>query len=482
MALSPCRSQTAWLDGLRGLAALTVMSHHYLTAFSRMPFLGFDLVKNRNPLQLPFLRLTFDGFCPVAIFFVVSGYVCSMRALQLMHNNNGHDLVLISISRSMFRRGLRLFLPTLFVSLATAIAVHFGAFEPLRGLMLEGELKQLYFPGLYGQEQLQRFDTISDQLLFWVEEMWSLVNIWNVKPLYLHHSAHLWTIPYGKFTPPRWISICFHRLTALLEFRGSMYLYLTLIGIALFKPRLRLIALITMGVVNFLWQRWEGPLFFGGAAIALNNIMNGQLQQKTIPQTSNLKVEEVRRDHDFAITHGKSTTPRATTRTLAYIFALYFMSYPQETRATAAIGYGWILSCTPGWYNRKDKFSKSIGVLVFIYLLSTSEYNRNDRSNRFHIHRLLLSPFAQFMSRIMFAFYLLHGPLLFCFGYGTPHVIWYYIGRSSALNYGVGLVVGHLINFLVVIWIADIFTREVDVRIFRLIRWLEGVFFDSTIK
>jgi len=199
---SSTTSETAWLDGLRGLAAIAVLNFHYLFAFSDIVYMGYDS-KHKNFLRLPFIRLAFDGFSAVAIFFVISGYVCSLQALKRMHNRE-HDKLLQSFSRSIFRRGFRLYLPTLFVSFMTAIAAFLGAFESLRPMIELDALKKQYFPGPWSEPPLKKYETLLCQLRFWSSEMFTLTNIWNVGPQYLHHDPHLWTIAYGE--PPRTLS------------------------------------------------------------------------------------------------------------------------------------------------------------------------------------------------------------------------------------------------------------------------------------
>jgi peptidoglycan/LPS O-acetylase OafA/YrhL len=71
------------------------------------------------PFALPFFRiLLHGGFLAVAVFFVMSGYVCSMKPLKLARAGKP-DEARRSIASSAFRRVIRLALPA---TLATTIS------------------------------------------------------------------------------------------------------------------------------------------------------------------------------------------------------------------------------------------------------------------------------------------------------------------------------------------------------------------------
>lgn len=59
-------------------------------------------------IRLPIIRILISGPALVAIFFVVSGYAISHKALKLSHKGRYAD-VGISLFSSVFRRHTRLF-------------------------------------------------------------------------------------------------------------------------------------------------------------------------------------------------------------------------------------------------------------------------------------------------------------------------------------------------------------------------------------
>src|SRR6202012_1390350 len=65
---------TAWLDGLRGWAALFVFWYHFSMNYHHWTSLGWGYQDNRAILTLPVIRTVIAGPGMVSIFFVVSGY------------------------------------------------------------------------------------------------------------------------------------------------------------------------------------------------------------------------------------------------------------------------------------------------------------------------------------------------------------------------------------------------------------------------
>lgn len=102
---------TSWMNGLRGLAALTVFTCHYLAFFTRTIFIGFgSSPQDRWIHQLPIFEFITDGTLSVDIFFIVGGYVCSQKAIELMTRGDRAGLFQ-TLPASVFRRFFRIYLP-----------------------------------------------------------------------------------------------------------------------------------------------------------------------------------------------------------------------------------------------------------------------------------------------------------------------------------------------------------------------------------
>ncbi|KAK3360075.1 hypothetical protein B0T25DRAFT_601408 [Lasiosphaeria hispida] len=108
-------SATAYLDGLRGLAALIVFFCHLAyTCFVIAPGWGYvdpgppedapASANNRHVLKMPFLRLLYSGPPMACAFFVVSGYALSLRPLRLARGRR-FEALSGTMASLVFRRG-----------------------------------------------------------------------------------------------------------------------------------------------------------------------------------------------------------------------------------------------------------------------------------------------------------------------------------------------------------------------------------------
>ncbi|GKZ36769.1 hypothetical protein AbraIFM66950_007966 [Aspergillus brasiliensis] len=111
------RSNTAYLDGLRGWAAVLVYWHHHelwahssaINIFER----AYGYRGHFHTVALPGVRLLFNGgHYATATFFIISGYVLAHRPLDLIEKGRTDQLV-EHLSSAVFRRWIRLYLPLL---------------------------------------------------------------------------------------------------------------------------------------------------------------------------------------------------------------------------------------------------------------------------------------------------------------------------------------------------------------------------------
>jgi peptidoglycan/LPS O-acetylase OafA/YrhL len=90
------------------------------------------------PFALPFFRIILHGgFLAVAIFFVLSGYVCSMKPLKLALAGKPEE-ARRNIASSAFRRVVRLVVPATIATTISWILANIGAYNT--ALSLDGWL------------------------------------------------------------------------------------------------------------------------------------------------------------------------------------------------------------------------------------------------------------------------------------------------------------------------------------------------------
>ncbi len=101
-------THVAWLDSVRGLAALTVIGSHYVNSYD-LPCRSdlCDRLLSNTPLHL-----WWDGGAAVSMFFVLSGLVLSLRHFR---HGPSPDLSRFSLSDYFIGRVCRIWLPYLVV-------------------------------------------------------------------------------------------------------------------------------------------------------------------------------------------------------------------------------------------------------------------------------------------------------------------------------------------------------------------------------
>jgi peptidoglycan/LPS O-acetylase OafA/YrhL len=243
-------SPTAWLDGVRGIAAFFVYIRHFASATHPDIQYGFGTNETqRSIIQLPFFHLLTAGPAMVALFFIVSGYALSWRPLRALHYQS-NEICLQRLSSAAFRRATRLFLPGIVSTFVVMLCVRYGLYD--KGL---ASVNPEDMPGFNepGPPMLQHEPFIL-QLSNWLDNTWLWLQVWT--PVNHPYDVHLWTLP--------------------VEFRCSMILFMALVAFARIPPRIRLGSSFGCIVYCHYSNFWEGWLFFSGSFLAqLKLLQNG---------------------------------------------------------------------------------------------------------------------------------------------------------------------------------------------------------------
>ncbi len=114
-------------DGLRGVASFILFMGHYIKenlGKYNKPHRYYEDGAPLSPLQLPSLRVKCSAGPIVHIFFIVSGHILSYKPLKQIHAQQFSALA-TTLSSSVFRRALRLFLPSFITLFVMAVAVYY---------------------------------------------------------------------------------------------------------------------------------------------------------------------------------------------------------------------------------------------------------------------------------------------------------------------------------------------------------------------
>ncbi|KAI2602078.1 acyltransferase [Hypoxylon sp. NC1633] len=427
---------TAYLDGMRGLAALFVFfCHNFYTAFRIADGWGHDNV-NHEIWRLPFVRLLYSGPSMVCIFFVISGYALSLKPLKQMRSRS-FDGFSKTMTSFVFRRYFRLFLPTLISTFGVFIMLRLGIYEITRDFAGDRN----YIRNVIEHHPILK-ETTLEQLRHWLWEMYDFVHIWGWEKFggATGYDAHLWTIP--------------------VEFRCSMMLFLVLFGTARLRTGVRFICLGLLMWFVLRADRWEMVLFLWGMAIAELDLIRGAHEPNAShsPPTPPALLP---------IDQAPATTSERRDRSNFYwilvsILALYLMSEP-DNGTEGNPGWEYLGSLIPEWFSDKYRYYQMIGSIMFVFCTARSS----------SWQRVFNSPPVQYFGRISYALYLMHGPVLHTAGYMVQRRMWQLTGTDGyAYNWGFAL--ASCVNIPLVIWAADVFWRAVDAPTVRFTKWLEA--------
>ncbi|KAH6712652.1 acyltransferase 3 [Leptodontidium sp. MPI-SDFR-AT-0119] len=302
----PSRSQLrAPRYGLRGLFSFLVFVRHFLLPWVKDLDTGYDKKGSTNLLKLPIVRVLYSG-PTVAIFFVVSGFVISSKPLRFIRRKDFAAMSTAMIS-SVFRRGLRLFLPPIISTFLVAIVVHLGWYDAAYEEM----------PGDKPRHPA-RYEFLVDQLSNWLRfVMDDLTHPWSWKSPRSEYDSHLWTIP--------------------IQFRASMIVFLALLGLARTKPKVRSCCLLLLAVYSLQQKKWPVALFLAGVMMAEWNLNN--VSERAI---------------------------RIVLYRASFIIGLYLGSYPRAQYAgPASLGFIWLSQITDD-----DRYWQAYGAILLLWSIS----------------------------------------------------------------------------------------------------------------
>ncbi|KAI1199695.1 acyltransferase family-domain-containing protein [Nemania serpens] len=463
-ALSP----TAYLDGMRGVAALFVFfCHYFYTAFflaegynRQLPQLppGSDpddapsssspssLSKYTSLWRLPFVRLLYSGPSMVCVFFVISGYALSLRPLRLARRRNPEAFARTT-SSLVFRRFFRLYLPPLASTLGVALLLRAGALEGTRDFVADRR-----FARNIVEHHPARLGSLPAQLAHWAREMWAFVHVWSWADHAgsTQYDVHLWTIP--------------------LEFRCSMMLFLVLVGTARLRENVRLAVVGLLAWFVLRSDRWDMLLFLAGMTIAdldVRRNAHGEGEFRGMGTTSSSSSTPA-----LLLPLGEKTDPdtppprRRLTGdsfwTLVSVSALYLLSCP-DAGPWGVPGWRYLGTLIPTWFSEKYRFWQVMGACLFVFCAARSR----------GWQRVFESAAIQYLGHLSYAVYLMHGPVMHAVGYPIQRWAWEITGIDGPA-YRKGVVLAAVINIPLVIWAADIFWRVVDIPSVRFAKWLES--------
>ena len=441
---------TAFLDGMRGLAALCVVISHW-TGWIYSHRLGWGANGgNHDFMRLPFICSFYHGSVQVAIFYVISGYVVSYRPIQYMRSGKITELHRV-LSSLMLRRWARLFLPTAISTLIIVFLLQTGVYELTRDF--HEDKKYMTFRI---ERHVTPLPTFGEELCNWVQQQRLVAEeyIWDTsKNRGLRKLIHLKQLTLPAILTDETKDYDSHLWTIPVEFRCSLYVFLTILGTSSLQVVFRFALIFVIMAHAWYGSRSEVVLFLSGMIIAESDVMRraAHAPSSLVPAMEVLASRQARRWSIFWA--------------IMSIAALFLLSQPEvDCKSTP----GWITLCQriPDWIGQGDIgiWYQRLGAVLWVASVSRLQFWR----------RLYNTSIIQYLGKISYSLYLVHGMSNHTVGLLIEMLILKYVTGVEGNMKHVGFIVSTLLFFPLTIWFADIFCRAVDQPLLGFIKWVEG--------
>lgn len=463
---------TGYFDGLRGVAALIVYIFHYTYVW--FPNLGSGYASNEGNKwfwQLPIIRIVHSGRASVSIFFVISGFVLSIKTLSIIKARGGKldgEKALDSISGSVFRRPFRLY-PSIIVQ--TAIISALARFPNLHLPTVDNN------PGSVPPT----LPTATDQFWGWVGVLEGQFNPFQFVPgrtvQYPNPlDGHLWTIP--------------------VEWNGSMMIFLYLTAFVRSKPWVRCSVLILLIAWAYRFGSADQAIFLAGPLLAEASLTWPPIHTYSTPDQrdaiENGETSGRKQWHNHRLAHlvGHSTT------IFWFLLGCFLCSWP-ETLGAQTPGYRTLnYKYTPVAYVGNELATQVFwlswgGIFIMLGVMYSPPLRLNSDDEPL-LQRLFTNRFATYLGEVSYSMYLCHGSINEIVGNRYLRPAWYewvheytdaqalaYQGKNDAsaamldaanAKYVRTFVLATFVNTLVLFWVSDLFNRAVDARSVRFTR------------
>lgn len=235
-----------------------------------------------------------------------------------------------------------------------------------------------------------------------------------------------------------------HTFTIPMELRGSMFLYIFLLGTAALKTKWRLSLAGILSAYSLQLGRWDMATFMGGMALSEIDIILGAQDAGGLapPATSGLAG---RASRQFGL--HRSTKSGTVIRWLTVVLALYFLSYP-DAGAEYTPGFVFLSDWVPRYYIPLSgwMFYQSTGALLLLPCILRSSTL---------VHFLETKP-VQYLGKVSFSLYLVHGPVLHSLGFWIMPRLFDAVGRT------LGYAIGYVVLLTVTLYLTGLWHKKID--------------------
>ncbi|KAI3396970.1 hypothetical protein diail_11370 [Diaporthe ilicicola] len=461
---------TAYFDGLRGVAALIVYIFHYSYLWFPVLRHGYGSSESDHLFwQLPIIRVIHSGRASVSFFFLISGFVLSIKTISIIKAKGtqlNSEKVLESISGSVFRRPFRLY-PSIVVQ--TAIIAALARWPNLHQPIVDNNPTTVP-PTL---------SSASKQFWHWLSVLGGQFNPFHFTPgreaqFANPYDGHLWTIP--------------------VEWNGSMMIFLYLTAFCRSKSWVRTSFLVFSIAWAFQLGYCDQAIFLAGPLLAEVSVTWPPNHKSTTPDEECVNETETEAGQKQCNSHGMAHLFGHVTTVFWFLLGCHLCSWP-ENNGAQSIGYQTLAAkFTPAPYSDNETMTQlfwlSWGSVFIMLALLYSPPIRQNSADEPLLQRLFTNRFASYLGEISYSLYLCHSSVNEIVGMRYLRPAWYAwmeaekeaqalvqqkqheaaaaIYDAANSRYMRRFLMGMFVNTLVLFWVSDLFNRAVDARSVRL--------------
>lgn len=225
--------------------------------------------------------------------------------------------------------------------------------------------------------------------------------------------------------------------------KASIILYVTQLGLSRLRPVLRMLSLMCLLVWTHSVDYWTMTLFYGGFLMAELDIRRSALKAS----------------HKIASNNSSRVFWSAVYITV-FLCGVFLAGQP-ERNVKGTYVWETVISLISDYVREKWRYWTSWGSLLIVW----------STSNDYLLQCIFTNRLSQYLGRISFSLYLVHGSIIHTLGYGLLQSLWSTIGEDRKETC---FVIMATCVTVVTIWWADVFMRLVDMPSAKFARWLEG--------
>lgn len=421
--------RTAYLDGLRGFAAFLVYWHHHeLWAHdgaSQDPYFesAFGWNGRHYFVTLPGVRTFFTGGHWAVATFFVISGYVLSAKPLQLIHSGQQDKLADNLSSSLFRRWLRLYVPLIVTTFFYMLTWHL-------------------FGGLW-IDAVEKEGSLRAELWHYYAEFKNFSFIFNCggEP-WFSYNVHTWSIP--------------------VEFKGSIVIFTALLAFARCTRNARLWCQV--GLISYfmyICDGWFCAMFCSGMLLCDLDLLAAA---GNLPQP----LASLERYKEFIFYH-------------LFVIAVYFGGIPSMDQDVAT------LKKNRGWYYLSYLKPQAVFDYKWFFLFWAATLTVAASSRLWWLKRFFETHFCQYLGRVSYALYLVHGPILWiagdrlytAVGWGKEnsvnHLPWWansvVIPKAGPLGLELSFLLPHVILLPLTLWTAEIVTRCVDEPSVRFAQW-----------